>query len=65
MTPDPLGFPRAGGPIRVNEVGRMDNGHHGARAGIDKGVGVDVEVVPGREPPSPGSIKDMPIIEDK
>ena len=47
--------------IKVNEVGRVHDGHHGVRAAIDRGIAVDVEVLPGAEmPAAPPVIREMP-----
>src|SRR6185437_2985974 len=46
--------------IKANEAGRVYDGHHGIRAAIDKGVVVDIEVLPGGEPPAgPPAIREM------
>ena len=47
--------------IKVNEVGRVYDGHHGVRAAIDRGIAVDVEVLQGIDAPAgPPLIRDMP-----
>src|SRR5579862_8562098 len=54
---------RRASPIKINEVGRIIDGHHGTRAAIDRGVAIEVEVVAGIEESTPPTVREMPFLK--